>query len=317
MAKRTVIFLVFDGVNQLDVSGPAEVFAQADRLGAGYSLGYVSPDGAVASSSIGASFVAKSRAAEVEHADTVIVPGASHLPLSPVEPELLQAIEHLALKCERVVSVCTGAFLLAAAGLLKHRRATTHWQHASQLSRLYPDIDVSPDALFVQDGRFHTSAGITAGIDLALHLVEADHGSDVAREVARQLVVYMQRRGGQSQHSTMLRLPRGSKTSVRAAIDAVTADPAAPHDPASLARIAGVSVRHLSRLFEAETGMTPTRYVQHVRIDLAKTMLMQGESVSGAAKRAGFGSAETMRRVFASQLGVSPRAYRERFSTTT
>ena len=309
-------FLVFDGMNHLDVAGPAEAFAEAGRLGAPYNLHYVSPDGDPVRTSIGAEFSVRAGAAVVRHADTVVVPGGSGVPKSPVSPRLLGAVEHLVSVSDRIVSVCTGAFLLAATGALDHRRATTHWQFASLLEQQHPDVAVSPDALFVHDGNIHTSAGVTAGIDLALSLIEHDRGSELAREVARQLVVYMQRQGGQSQYSTMLQLPRGNRAGVRVATDAVIADPAHHHNAQSLARMAGVSVRQLARLFETELGTTPARYVEKVRLETAKGLLLNGESVANTARRSGFGSPETMRRVFTASLGMPPRTYQARFSTT-
>lgn len=314
--KRTVVFLVFDGMNQLDVSGPAEVFAEAGRLGADYQLSYVSPNGAPVHTSVGATFVAQRPATEVSQADSVVIPGGTAVPTSPIEPELLTSVEHLARVGARVVSVCTGAFLVAATGLLANRRVTTHWQQAHRLGRLYPSIEVSPDALFIQDGKFHTSAGVTAGIDLALSLVERDHGAELTREVAQQLVVYMQRQGGQSQYSTMLQFPRGSHANIRAVIGAVITDPAAPHSTESMARIAKVSPRHLARLFKAEVGTTPARYLEQVRLETAKTLLLHGEPVANTARRAGFGSPVTMRRIFVSRIGMPPSAYRERFAST-
>lgn len=315
--KKTVVFLVFDGMNQLDVSGPAQVFAEASQLGAGYQLSYVSPNGTPAQSSIGATFVAQGSVMEVLQADNVVIPGGAGVSTAPIAPGLMTSVEHLARVSSRVVSVCTGAFLVASTGLLANRRVTTHWQHASRLGRIYPNIKVSPDALFIQDGKFHTSAGVTAGIDLALSLVERDHGSDLAREVAQQLVVYMQRQGGQSQYSTMLQFPRGDSTNVRAVIGAVTTNPAAPHSTESMAQIARVSPRHLVRLFKAEVGTTPARYLEQVRLETAKALLLRGDSVTNAARRAGFGSTVTMRRIFVSRISMPPSAYKERFTSTS
>ncbi|MFC5184528.1 GlxA family transcriptional regulator [Actinomadura harenae] len=317
MGVHRVVFLVFAGVKHLDVAGPAEVFAEAARLGAGYELGYASPTGAPVGTSIGTRMEVGGAAGEVAHADTVIVPGGDALPTTPVDVEVRTATSHLVGVAGRVASVCTGAFLLASAGALDGRRVTTHWAHAALLARICPTAEVVPDALFVHDGAFHTSAGVSSGIDLALSLVEADQGPDLAREVARQLVVYMRRPGGQSQYSTMLDVPQGTQAGVKRVVEAVSANPEAPNGMDDLAAIAGVSPRHLARLFQAEIGMSPVKFVEHVRVETAKTLLLRGESVAATARRVGFQNPETMRRVFVARLDMPPSTYRHRFTTTT
>lgn len=304
---------MFDGVKHLDIAGPAEVFVEANRLGACYELAYVSPAAVATQSSIGVQFAAGHRVDEVTDADIVVVPGGAGQPHAALDPDVMAAVEHLVRVGDRVVAVCTGAFFLAAAGVLSGRRATTHWQHTRQLARIYPDIEVVPDELFVRDGRFHTSAGVTAGIDLALAIVEADHGARLARQVARQIVVYMQRPGSHSQRSLMLQLPFSDSDSVRAVVDTIIAEPDAQHDASALARVAGVSTRQLARLFHAELGMSPSRYVEKVRLEHARQSLLQCVTVTEAAQRAGFGSPEAMRRAFTAQFGMSPSAYRKAF----
>lgn len=314
MARHTVVFLVFPGAKQLDLAGPAEVFAEATRSGADYELEYCSPSGGSIRTSVGMS-IDTVAANTVTLADTVVIVGGDALPVEPVPPELRAAAAHLVEAAERVASVCTGALLLAEIGALDGRRATTHWAHAALLARVYPQVDVIPDALFVHDGRFHTSAGVSAGIDLALSLVEADHGPELARSVAQQLVVYMQRPGGQSQFSSLLDISRGAQASVRLVADAVLTAPAEPHEMADLAAIAGVSPRHLTRIFLAEIGMTPVKFVQHVRVETAKSLLLRGEPVAATARRAGFSNAETMRRAFTSRLGIPPNLYKQHFQS--
>ena len=227
--------------------------------------------------------------------------------------DLLEALRATVARGTRVLSVCTGAFVLAAAGLLDGRRATTHWQHAATLARAYPAVDVEPDAIFVEDGAVFSSAGVSAGIDLALALVERDHGPALARDVARSLVVFLQRPGGQSQFSPSLRAPLPRTPPLRAVCDAVTADPAGDYTLASLAKIAAVSPRHLTRLFQEELRTTPAKYVELIRLSTAKDLLDAGQPVTDTAYRSGFGSAESMRRTFIARLGVSPRAYQQRF----
>ncbi|MEV7010329.1 GlxA family transcriptional regulator [Streptosporangium sp. NPDC051022] len=320
-AAHRVGILVFDGVKLLDVAGPSEVFTEANRLGAAYELVLCSPGGEQVVSSTGmripvdADANADTNADDVRF-DTVLVMGGDAFPGHPVGAELLAAARHLAGHASRVSSICTGAFILAAAGLLDGRRATTHWKHTQTLRRSYPEVLVEPDAIFVRDGSVYTSAGVTAGIDLALALLEDDHGDELARSVAQSLVVFLQRPGGQSQFSPSLRGPRPQGPLLRAVFDAVAADPAGDHSVSRLASRAGVSTRHLTRLFQNEVGMSPAKYVELIRFDAAKAMLDAGHSVTSAAERAGFGSSESLRRAFVSRLGVSPRAYRQRFRST-
>jgi transcriptional regulator GlxA family with amidase domain len=210
-----------------------------------------------------------------------------------------------------VASVCTGAFILAAAGLLDGRRATTHWQHAEALARAYPGIAVQPDAIYVADGGVYTSAGVCSGIDLALALVEADHGPDLARAVARSLVVYMQRPGRQSQFSAPLRTPVLRQPALRAAVEAVSADPGAEHTLASLASVANVSPRHLGRLFAAQLNITPAQFIEQMRLEAAKSLLDAGYNVTETARLGGFGSPETFRRSFTRRFGIPPGRYRQ------
>jgi transcriptional regulator GlxA family with amidase domain len=213
--------------------------------------------------------------------------------------------------------VCAGAFVLAAAGLLDGRRATTHWELAADLARAYPQITLDADAIFVADGSIHTSAGITAGIDLCLALLEADHGAELARDVARHLVVFMQRPGGQAQFSVRLDLATRAQSPLRQVLDDIARDPAADHSLAALSRRAGFSVRHLTRVFQRELGVSPGQYVESVRIEAAKARLQRSdEPLPTIARASGFGSDETMRRAFWRELSTTPAAYRERFRST-
>lgn len=313
---RRVAVLVFDGVKLLDVAGPSEVFAEANRFGADYELLVCSPDGTPVASSTGLRIHVDRAAADIHDVDTVLVAGGDVFPAHAVDPDLSAAAIGLAGQARRVASICTGAFIVAAAGLLDGRRATTHWQHTSRLARAYPSITVEPDAIFVEDGTLFTSAGVTAGIDLALALVERDHGAELARTVARSLVVFLQRPGGQSQFSPSLQGPPPKTAPLRAVCDAIAADPAADHALPKLAATAGLSARHLTRLFQEELGTTPAKYVELVRFDAAKAMLDAGASVTDTARRSGFGSAESLRRSFIHHVGVSPKAYQQRFQTS-
>jgi transcriptional regulator GlxA family with amidase domain len=233
-----------------------------------------------------------------------------------VPAELADAARIPAASAGRVASICTGAFVLAAAGVLDGKRATTHWQVAHELAVRCPTCRVEPDAIYVRDGTTYTSAGVTAGIDLALALVEEDHGPDLTRDVARALVVYMQRAGGQSQFSAPLQGPPPRSPALRRITDVVTANPRGDHSLGELANHLNVSTRHLTRLFHDELSTTPARYVENIRFDLARALLDQGHTASQAATLAGFPSYESMRRVFARKLSITPAAYQRRFGTT-
>ncbi|TCN39668.1 transcriptional regulator GlxA family with amidase domain [Kribbella orskensis] len=318
MVKRTgphrVGVVVFDGVKLLDVAGPSEVFSEANRMGAKYELSVCSVGGTEVVSSTGLRISVDVDAAREDlRFDTLLVMGGDRLPTHPIPEPLVSAVRGLAGRSTRVCSICTGAFILAEAGLLSGRRATTHWQHTKLLGSAYSDIAVEPDAIFVRDRQTYTSAGVTAGIDLALALLEEDHGEDLARRVAQSLVVFLQRPGGQSQFSPTLQGPRPHTPVLRAVFDAVAADPAGEHSVPKLAALAAMSPRHLTRLFQEELGTTPARYVDAIRFDTAKAALEGGLTISEAAERAGYGNPESLRRTFIARLGVSPRAYQQRF----
>ncbi|MFD7060163.1 GlxA family transcriptional regulator [Streptomyces sp. NPDC059906] len=312
-----VVVLVFDGMKLLDLSGPAEVFSEANRFGADYRLSIVSADGSPVRSSIGMRVPADTDAQAAAAHDTLVVVGGDALPDSPVDPGLGAAAKALAQRAGRIASVCTGAFVLGAAGLLEGRRATTHWQHTATLARRFPSTRVEADALFVKDGSTYTSAGVTAGIDLALALLEEDHGPGLARRVARSLVVYMQRAGGQSQFSASLQGPAPRTPVLRLVQEAVQGDPAADHGLEALAARVRVSPRHLTRMFRAELDTTPMKYVELIRFDMAKALLDAGHNATEAATRSGFPSYESLRRAFARHLGLSPIRYQQRFATTS
>jgi transcriptional regulator GlxA family with amidase domain len=311
-----VAFVIFDGMKMLDMAGPAEVFAEANRFGAAYSLSRVSPSGRPVRTSVGIPVPADGTAGEIPDPDTTVVVGGHNLVGDPIPADLIAAVRDLHGRGRRLVSICTGSFTLAAAGLLSGRRATTHWRHAGLLSRAYPDVQVEADAIFVEDNGVFTSAGVSAGIDLALALVERDHGPDLARDVARNLVVFMQRPGGQSQFSAPLEVRPARTPTLRSIVDLVSAQPSLDHSAHNLASRAGVSIRHLARLFATELDTTPARYVEQVRLDHAKALLDTGHGVAATARAAGFGSSETMRRTFVARLGVSPSQYRARFGST-
>jgi len=318
MTSHVVAVLAFGQVQLLDVTGPAEVFTTANAHGAHYDVRLVSPTGEDVRTSSGVRLGVDGGLDSLpRRIGTLVVPGRSDWRQAVGDSALVECARDAARRSRRVASVCAGAFVLAETGALDGRRAATHWRLADELAAAYPAVSVEADPVFVRDGDVFTSAGVTAGIDLALALVEEDHGADVARSVARELVVFMARPGGQSQFSARLGPGTGRHPVVRAVLDAVGADPGAAHGIDSLARAAGVSARHLGRLFRAETGMTPGQYVESVRLEAARALLEGGgDPVETVAEEAGFGSSETMRRVFKEALGVSPTHYRARFRTT-
>lgn len=318
-AERLVLLVVYDGVQLLDVVGPAEVFATANHLlgGGAYRLLVASPRGGGVRSDSGLTLGADAALAEVDAVpDTVVVAGGLGAHDASLDETLRAAVRAAAGQARRLCSVCTGAFVLAAAGLLEGRAATTHWAVCAELARRHPGVRVEPDRIFVRDGHVYTSAGVTAGIDLALALVEADHGADLARTVARWLVMFLQRPGGQSQFSARLdpAVPGGSP--LRPVLDAIIAEPAADHRLPQLAERAALSERHLGRLFAEHIGTTPAKFVERVRVEAARELLESTSlPVETVAARSGFGSDETLRRAFVRVLGVGPADYRERFRT--
>jgi transcriptional regulator GlxA family with amidase domain len=316
---RRVVLVVFDGMQLLNVLGPAEVFDAANRVlegRPGYRVLVASSDGGAVRSSPGLRIATDAALAHIRARglDTLVVAGGMNIHDVSCDPRLAGELRRLAAGARRTCSVCTGAFLLAGAGLLNGRRATTHWAFCAELARGHPEVSVEPDRIFVRDGATITSAGASAGIDLALALVQEDHGADVARKVARWLVVFLQRPGGQSQFSERLSLPTTTNSHVRALLDQIAADPTADHRHAQLARRVSLSERHLRRVFFEETHTTPARFVERVRVESARAMLDQEPAtIEAVARRSGFGSPETMRRAFLRVIGIGPADYRERF----
>jgi transcriptional regulator GlxA family with amidase domain len=320
MSARTVVLLAYDGSQVLDITGPAEVFSVANALAGGgaYRLRVVSVDGRDVVSSSGLRVGVDLSPADLDGPiDTLLVPGGFSWTQAMEHEPLLAALHGAAGRSRRVLSVCAGAFLLGAVGLLDGRRATTHWQFLDELARRFPAVAVERGPIFVGDGRVFTSAGGTAGIDLALAMVEADHGPALARQAAQFLVVFMQRPGGQTQFSVRLRTRPDVRSTVRDLLDAIAEDPAADHRLEVLAARAGFSERHLTRVFAKELGMTPARYVAETRMEAARTMLETSDaSLDVIARQVGLGSAETLRRTFARVAGSTPHTYRRRFRTT-
>ncbi len=315
---RKVVLVAFDGMQLLDVVGPSEVLDAASRLlgGDGYSVTVATLGGKPVRASAGTRLAADGALERIRPAgiDTIVIGGGMNIEEHLGDGRLALAIGRAARRARRTCSVCTGAFVLADAGLLQGRRATTHWAFCRELARRHPTVRVEPDRIFVRDGNVTTSAGVTAGMDMALALVEEDHGPAVARTVARWLVMFLQRPGGQSQFSERLTLPPRVDAPIRAVLDWIVADPAGDHSLSALARRASISERHLRRLFNEQTRTTPARFVERVRVEAARDLL-EGTTtqVDAIAARTGFGTPETMRRAFLRVLGVGPTEYRARF----
>lgn len=325
MGRRVVLIAVPDA-QILDVTGPLEVFSTASRElerrgGArrAYELLLAAPEAGPLATSSGLAVVAEQAVSAVRgRLDTLIVAGGRGVERALGDAVLVRRIARLAGRSRRVASVCTGAFLLAEAGLLDGRRATTHWAACERLAARHPAVAVEPDPIFVRDGAVITSAGVTAGMDLALALVEEDHGRDLALMVARRLVLFLKRPGGQSQFSAPLAAQQAVRDPLADVQAQVVAHPAGDHSVGALARRAGMSPRHFARVFAREAGATPARFVERARVEAARRQLEDsGEGVEAIAEACGFGSSETLRRAFLRQLRVGPSEYRERFRRGT
>jgi transcriptional regulator GlxA family with amidase domain len=318
-SKRQVVFFAFDGMQILDVVGPAEVLDAATQLlrgRGGYEVAVATIDGQPVRGSSGIRVIADSALGHVRPRglDTLIVGGGMRVDPILADPRLIPSLQDLSAAARRTCSVCTGALILARAGLLEGRSATTHWAFCAELARRHPAVHVEPNRIFVRDGKFTTSAGLTAGMDLALALIEEDHGADLARTVARWAVMFLQRPGGQSQFSARIALPAGIGSPVRRALDAIVGEPAADHRLSELAKRVALSERHLRRLFVEQTRTTPARFVERVRVEAAREALETTRTpIETVALQCGFGSPETMRRAFLRALAVGPADYRARF----
>ena len=246
----------------------------------------------------------------------MVIPGGWGLDEARKDAGLVDWVKQASVTARRVVSVCTGAFLAAQAGLLDGCRATTHWAFARALAREFPAVAVDPDPIFVRSSpTVWTAAGVTAGIDLALSLVEEDHGTEVAQTVARYLVLYLRRPGGQSQYAAPVWMPRAKRAPIREVQEAIEAEPTAAHSVSDLARRAAMSPRHFTRVFTDEVGEAPGAYVDRMRTEAARRQLEEtDDTVTVIAARCGFGTAETMRRNFVRRMGVSPDQYRKTFA---
>lgn len=331
-APRTIVIVAYEGCQSLDITGPWEVFSKANGFckdagrPAPYKLRLASPEGGLVRCNSGLQ-IGPTRALAAlrgEVIDTVLVVGGNDAVLEQPGsvPKLMPWLQRRAGKVRRMGSVCTGAFALAAAGLFDGRRVTTHWQYCERLRQLYPRVLLEPDAIFVADPPFYSSAGITAAIDLSLALVEADLGQALALQVARNLVLYLRRPGGQSQYSAGLRAQtqasgKSGKAGQRLGelLSWMAEHAAGDLSISALAQRVHMSERHFARLFLSETGQTPARFVEALRLDRAKSHLEQTTwPLARVAQRAGFGSVDSLQRSLKRHSGITPEQYRGRFS---
>jgi transcriptional regulator GlxA family with amidase domain len=321
-APRQIVILAYPGVQSLDITGPLEVFTGArqlieadDRCERGYEIRIFSRDGAPLRTSSGLTVTPHAGLRDAPAGiDTLIVPGGHGSREATADRALVAWIAEAASTARRTASVCTGAFLLAQTGLLDGRRATTHWAAAEELARRHPAVHVDPEPIFLRDGSIWTSAGVTAGMDLALALVEEDLDRDAALTIARHLVLFLRRPGNQSQFSATLASQQPQREPLREVQRYAMESPAGDLSVEAMATRAHMSPRHFARAFRAETGVTPARYVESVRMETARRRLEDtAEPVAAIAATCGFGTAETMRRVFLRTLGVGPAEYRRRF----
>lgn len=312
---RSIVILGFAGIQALDVMGPHDVFVAAgQRTEGGYQVELVSVDG-VASTTGGVAISAREMP-EPTGIDTLLLPGGQGVHAARENPAIVAWVREAAAHAGRIVTVCTGAFLAAQAGLLDGHRVTTHWAFADRLAREFPDVEVDPDPIFIRSSpRLWTAAGVSAGIDVALALVEDDYGTEVAQWVARHLVLYLRRPGGQTQFAAPVWMPRAKREPIREVQEAIDAEPGGAHRVTDLARRAAMSPRHFARLFTDEVGEPPGAYVERVRTEAARRQLEDtDDTVVAIAARCGFGTAETMRRNFIRRIGISPDQYRKTFA---
>ncbi|MCV7016237.1 GlxA family transcriptional regulator [Mycolicibacterium aichiense] len=313
---RSVVILGFPGVQALDLVGPHDVFTGAALLTeGGYRVSVASLDGRPASTPTGLAFVAEAMP-EPHGIDTLILPGGPGVDAAREDAATMAWIRAAAANSRRVVSVCTGSFLVAQAGLLDGCRATTHWAFADRMAREFPAVTVDREPIFLRSSAtVWTAAGVTAGIDLSLALVEDDYGTEVAQTVARYLVLFLRRPGGQTQFAAPVWMPRARRQPIREVQEAIEAEPGAAHTITELARRAAMSPRHFTRVFTEEVGEAPGAYVERVRTEAARRQLEEtDDTVVTIAARCGFGSSETLRRNFIRRVGVSPDQYRKTFA---
>ena len=321
-SRRNIALVGYDGAQSLDLVGPFEVFRMANYYSGTqtYQIMLVSPRGGDIVANSGLRLAGAIALKDVPRdLDTILVAGGDERGVrSAVDSEIVAWVRSRAKRTPRVGSVCSGAFVLAAAGLLDGRRATTHWESCDELRRMRPQVELEPDAIYVADPPFYTSAGVTAGFDLCLSFVEADCGADIALAVARNLVLFMRRPGGQTQYSAALNVQAAATPRIRKLVAQVTADPTGDLGVPQLAERAGMSERTFSRVFHKETGLTPAAFVEIARVDRAKALLETSNwPLARIAEKSGINSLDALHRAFQKRVGVTPGDYRARFGRKT
>lgn len=318
--NRRIVIVGLTGVQSLDVVGPMEVFAVANRhrrQHVGYDIILATPDGQPLATHAGLELGPAAALADLpDELDTIIVAGGSEATMraEAASGKLIPWLQQRFSRTRRIASVCTGAFMLAAAGFLDGRRATTHWNNCQQLRDHFPKVQVEADAIFIAEPPFYTSAGVSAGIDLSLALVEADLGAPTALAVARELVLFLRRPGGQSQFSAGLELRLNAESRLHGLATGILEDPTDDLSVPALAARVGMSERNFARRFAREVGMAPARFVEQARLGRAKALLeSSGWTIERIADRAGFGSTDGLHRAFQKHVGISPSEYRQRF----
>lgn len=313
---RHVAIFGFPGALLMDVAGPAQVFGSANKLLGyqGYRIEMLTRDGCDVLTDTGLTLSADGALDTHKRINDLVIPGGPGIDNLLDDSSIAVFLAPIADKAQRVISVCSGRLLTAAVGLLDGRKATTHWERSDLVHRRFAGVDWHLDKIFTEDGKFHCSAGVTAGIDLTLSLLEADQGRDIALAVAREMVVFMHRHGGQSQYSRPLQAQSSSQARFAGLYSRIEAEPAASWTVHEMAHFAGTTERTLHREFIRDLGMSPARFVEERRLAIARLYLERSEKpLKQIAALSGFGSEQKMRRSFAKLLGVLPTDYRERF----
>lgn len=319
-APRQIVMLIYPDAHLLDISGPMSLFAACNDFAGfkAYEVSLVAPEAGLVATSSGLQIMATRRIGSVlSGVDTLLIAGGIGVDAMLAERKVISWLRRQAPHCRRVASVCSGALLLAEAGLLDGRRAVTHWVRCDHLTRDYPQVTVEQDPIFVRDGKFYSSAGISAGMDLALALIEEDLGAAVVADLAREFVLYMRRSGGQAQFSPALKAQNTQPGKIAAVQAWILSHLHLPLSVEDLAMRAAMSPRHFARRFADEAGMTPAAFVTAARVDAARQALAAGtENIDIVATRLGFGSAERLRRAFQRHLAVTPSQFRSHFQTS-
>jgi len=321
LPARRIAIVAFPGVTLLDISGPAQVFAELQEIelpAAGYELSYLSTTGGLVPTDVGMMIdTAPISSVKPPQVDTLVIPGGPGIWALRQDAVLMKWVTQTLPRARRIASICLGAFALAWTGSLDGKRAATHWRYCPRLQDSFPKVRVEPNAIFVQDGHVWSSAGVSAGIDLALAMIEEDFGHTIALDIARRLVVFLKRPGGQSQFSTVLAAQASDVEGRFSALHAwIIENIASELKVETLAERAGMTPRTFARTYVSRTGMTPANGVEALRVETAR-LLLESRQIGGVvevAKRAGFGDDERMRRAFLRHLGVTPSEYRRRFS---